>query len=98
YIVSTRRSFDLQGREVLTCSNCQSESSRSYLTVFPRAFATDMNISKSAQGSGERKGISGSTDIWSPMLESTNYQECGNSLVDIGRQRSEEHTSELQSR
>jgi len=43
-----------QGSEVLTCSNCQSESARSYLTVFPRAFATDMNISKSAQGSGER--------------------------------------------
>jgi len=75
-----------QGSEVLTCSNCQSESARSYLTVFPRAFATDMNISKSAQGSGERKGISGSTDVWSPMLESTNYQACGNSLVDIGRQ------------
>lgn len=75
-----------QGSEVLICSNCQSESAWSYMTVFPRAFATDMNISRSAQGSGERKGISGSTDIWSPVLKDTKYNLSKNSLIDIGRQ------------
>lgn len=68
------------------CPNCGILGARPFMAVAPRAFATDMNISRPALGGGESRGRSGSTDISSPMLSSEGYKKAGNAYVKLERQ------------
>jgi len=68
------------------CPNCGSPDAKPYMAVSPLAFATDMDVSKPALGGGERKGVSGSTDIASPRLRPEGFEQVCNAEVKLGRQ------------
>lgn len=72
----------------VNCPNCGVLGARPYMAVAPRAFATDMEISRPALGGGESRGRSGSTDISSPRLSTEGYQDACNALVKLERQAS----------
>lgn len=60
----------------ITCPNpsCMFEGAKPYVAVSPRAFATDMNVTKPALGAGEHRGRSGRTEIMSPRLKPEGYE------------------------
>lgn len=62
------------------CPNpsCKHEGAKPYMAVSPRAFATDMNVTKPALGAGEHRGRSGRTEIMSPRLSPEGYKAIGN--------------------
>jgi hypothetical protein len=64
-----------QAPDGVTCPNpnCKHEGAKPYMAVSPRAFATDMNVTKPALGAGEHRGRSGRTEIMSPRLTPEGY-------------------------
>jgi hypothetical protein len=70
------------------CPNpkCGSPDAKPYMAVAPKAFATDMERDRPAQGRGENRGRSGVTGISSPVLKDAVYQEIANSSIALGRQ------------
>ena len=76
----------LEPPQGVECPNCGILGARPFMAVAPRAFATDMKISRPALGGGESRGRSGSTDISSPMLSSEGYEKACNAHVKLERQ------------
>ncbi len=79
-------SWLLEPPQAVECPNCRIVGARPFMAVSPRAFATDMNISRPALGGGESRGRSGSTDIASPMLSSEGFAKACNAYVKLERQ------------
>ncbi|QJY35797.1 DEAD/DEAH box helicase [Vibrio europaeus] len=65
-----------QAPEGVTCPNpsCRCKEAKPYVAVSPRAFATDMDVTKPALGAGEHRGRSGRTEIMSPRLTLKGYE------------------------
>lgn len=70
----------------VACPNCKSNNAKPYMVVSPQAFATDMDTTSPALGTGENRGRSGSTDISSSRLRDENYKQAYNSQIQLGRQ------------
>ncbi|MEX0386025.1 DEAD/DEAH box helicase [Spiribacter onubensis] len=70
------------------CPNCGSPAAKPYMAISPRAYATDMDTNKPAQGGGEGRGRSGATHISSPKLSDEGYEKVLNAELKLGRQAS----------
>jgi len=70
----------------ITCPACGCGSAKPYMAVSPRAYATDMDMSKPASQTGEGKGKSGVTHICSPRLKDEGYKAGCNAEIKLGRQ------------
>lgn len=79
-------SWLLESPQGVDCPNCGVFGAKPYMAVAPRAFATNMDVSRPALGGGESRGRSGSTDISSPRLSSKGYEETRNAQIKLERQ------------
>jgi DEAD/DEAH box helicase domain-containing protein len=71
----------------ITCPTCLTNgSARVYVAVAPRAFVTDLDTGKGAQGGGDGRGVSGVTEIAAPTLGGGNYSTVGNVRLSMSRQ------------
>jgi ATP-dependent helicase YprA (DUF1998 family) len=74
--------------KAIRCLNrsCMSENAKPYIAVAPKAFATNMDMNRPAQGRGENRGRSGVTGISAPVLINATFEQVANSSIAIGRQ------------
>lgn len=71
----------------IKCPSCHQVQAKPYMAVYPRAFATDMNVEKPALGGGESRGRSGVTWISSPKLTNAiDYTKVCNTEIKFQRQ------------
>mgnify|MGYP000527738608 FL=1 len=81
-----RPEFINEGPSLVQCPECDAPTARAFVSVAPRAFVTDLDLSRSAQDAGDRRSPVGTAFISSPRLSDAEYRRVGNVSLALGRQ------------